>query len=129
MWKNFCHCITKSQSSFIKLICFFFVFFLIFIRGENQINLMNQNYVNHNAGFLRQEWKNVYTFKGWFNSFSDAFQFMISEVCSIQRNYPVFMIRWHTSLLLSRKYQNNKTFPQGSFSSLTKLCRRLRAMS
>ena len=65
----------QSQCSFIQLIFFLF----IFMRSENQFNSMNQNYVNLNVIFLRQEWENGYTFKIWFNIFSDAFEFIIYE--------------------------------------------------
>ena len=54
---------------------------------------MNQNYVNFNAIFLCQEWKDLYTFKSWFDIFSDSFLFLISKVCSIQINYHFSMMK------------------------------------
>ena len=39
-----------------------------------------------------------------FNIFSYAFQFIISEVCSIQMKYPFFMIILHPSLILWSKF-------------------------
>lgn len=65
---------------------------------------MNQNYVNFNAIFLCQEWKDLYTFKSWFDIFSDSFLFLISKVCSIQINYHFSMMRSRSSLLLLRNF-------------------------
>ena len=87
----------QSQCSFIQLI-----FFFIFMRSENQFNSMNQNYVNLNVIFLRQEWKNGYTSKIWFNIFSDAFEFIIYEVRSIQINCPFLWLR--PLFIISRKF-------------------------
>ena len=101
MWRIFWHSIIKIQFSFIQLICLFF-FFSIFIRSENHFNSMNQNYVNLNVIFLCQEWKYVHTFKRCFNIFSDAFQFVIYEVCSIQINYPFLWL--HPLFILSCKF-------------------------
>ena len=65
---------------------------------------MNQNYVNFNAIFLCQEWKDLYTFKSWFDICSDSFLFLISKVCSIQINYHFSMMRSRSSLLLLRNF-------------------------
>ena len=101
-----------SQSAFIQFVSFFFFFFFFVKNGKIYILLKVDSIF-----------------------FSDMIQFIISEVCSIKINYP-FSMKHHTlclyyciHFLSSYRYQNNKTFPHGSFSSPARLYWRYSIMS
>ena len=93
---------------------------------------MNHNYVNLNASFLRQEWKQIFLLK--FGSILFLTRFNQKYVAS---KYTTHFLWWNYALCLYYgvdffkwpQYQKHKTFPQGSLSSLTKLRWKRRFMS